>query len=47
MKEELYNRTLISKFLAGEISDNEIDVLKAWLEKDPSNRRIFDEENDY
>ncbi|HBQ81662.1 MAG TPA: hypothetical protein DD745_02110 [Bacteroidales bacterium] len=46
MKEELYNRTLISKFLAGEISDNEIDVLKAWLEKDPSNRRIFDEENE-
>lgn len=46
MKEELYNRTLIIKFLAGEISDNEIDVLKAWIEKDPSNRRIFDEENE-
>jgi ferric-dicitrate binding protein FerR (iron transport regulator) len=46
MKEELYNRTLINKFLAGEISDNEIDVLKAWLEKDPLNRSIFNEENE-
>ena len=46
MKEELDNRALIIKFLAGEISDNEMDVLKAWLEKEPANRLIFDKENE-
>jgi len=47
MEEEksLY-RDLIIKFFAGEISDNEITQLKAWLEMDPENRRIFDEENE-
>jgi transmembrane sensor len=39
-------RELIIKFFAGEISDIEIDILKAWLEEDPANRRIFDEENE-
>jgi transmembrane sensor len=37
---------LISKFFAGEISDNEIDALKSWLEEDPEHRRIFDQENE-
>lgn len=46
MKEELDNSTLVIKFLAREISDSEMDVLKAWLEKDPVNRWIFDEENE-
>jgi transmembrane sensor len=47
MEEEksLY-RDLIIKFFAGEISDDEITQLKAWLEIDPENRRIFDEENE-
>jgi transmembrane sensor len=40
-----YNE-LIIKFLAGEISEDEIAVLKVWLEADPANRRIFDEENE-
>lgn len=46
MKEELDYRELLVKFLAGEISDNEADVLKEWLKKDPDNRRIFDIENE-
>jgi transmembrane sensor len=37
---------LISKFFAEEISDNEMIELKSWLEKDPENRRIFNEENE-
>ncbi|MDO9340972.1 MAG: DUF4974 domain-containing protein [Bacteroidales bacterium] len=37
---------LIIKFFAGEISDNEMILLKAWLEQDPENRRIFNEENE-
>ena len=40
------NRTLVIKFLTGEISTSEMNVLKVWLEKDPGNRRIFDEENE-
>jgi ferric-dicitrate binding protein FerR (iron transport regulator) len=39
-------RSLINKFLSGEISDSEIDSLKEWLEEDPANRNIFDEENE-
>jgi transmembrane sensor len=46
MKEDLDNRALIIKFLAGEISDYEMDVLKAWLENDPANKLIFDKENE-
>jgi ferric-dicitrate binding protein FerR (iron transport regulator) len=46
MREEIDYRDLIIKFLAVEISDSEIDILKSWLEKDPDNRRIFDEENE-
>ena len=38
-------RNLIIKFLAGEINDEEIQILKAWLEKDSLNREIFDREN--
>ncbi len=37
---------LIIKFFAGEISDSEMILLKAWLEQDPENRRIFNEENE-
>ena len=39
-------KELINKFLAGEITDFELVQLKVWLEKDPLNRRIFDEENE-
>jgi ferric-dicitrate binding protein FerR (iron transport regulator) len=38
--------SLIIKFFAGEISDNELTRLKSWLELNPENRRIFDEENE-
>jgi transmembrane sensor len=38
--------SLIIKFFAGEISDNELIQLKLWLEADPENRRIFDQENE-
>jgi hypothetical protein len=37
MREETDYRDLIIKFLAVEISDSEIDILKSWLEKDPDN----------
>src|SRR5512133_1800828 len=40
-----YN-TLIIKFLSKEISDIELEELRSWLEKDPANRRLFDEENE-
>jgi transmembrane sensor len=46
MKGELDNRALIIKFLAGEISVYEMSVLKAWLEKEPANKVIFDKENE-
>lgn len=39
-------RELIIKFFAGEISDIEMNILKTWLEENPANRRIFDEENE-
>ena len=38
--------SLIIKFFAGEISDIELNRLKSWLESDPENRKIFDEENE-
>ena len=37
---------LIIKFLAREISDNELVRLKTWLELDSENRRIFNQENE-
>jgi transmembrane sensor len=37
---------LITKFFAGEISDSELVELKNWLELDPGNRRIFNQENE-
>ena len=46
MKEYLDYRELVIKFLAGEISDSEADILREWLKKDPDNRRIFDIENE-
>jgi len=46
MKEEVEKRALIIKFLAGEISDSEIDILLAWLRKSPANLQIFDVENE-
>lgn len=46
MKEELDYRARVIKFLAGEISDSEMDILKVWLKEDLANRRIFDEENE-
>ncbi len=39
-------RELIIKFLAGEITDSDINILKEWLEESLVNRRIFDEENE-
>lgn len=39
-------KELIIKFFAKEISDSEILLLKLWLEQNPENRRIFDEENE-
>ena len=42
----MYYRELAIKFLTGEITDSDMDVLKLWLEADPVNRRIFDEENE-
>src|SRR5665648_392518 len=37
---------LIVKFLAGEISDEEINHLKSSIEKNAETRRIFDEKNE-
>lgn len=44
---ELDYRELITKFLAGEISDDELVLLKTWLSQDKDNRRIFDLENEF
>jgi transmembrane sensor len=38
--------SLVVKFFAGEISDNEITLLKSWLEESPENKRLFDKENE-
>lgn len=46
MKKEEDKRSLIIKFLAGEISEAELDSLKIWLSSDQVNRRVFDEENE-
>lgn len=39
--------SLITKFLAGEISEAELDQLKDWLRGDPGNKKIFDQENEF
>lgn len=46
MEEELNPRKLIIRFLAGEITEAEADLLKSWLSEDSGNRRIFDIENE-
>lgn len=46
MKKDHDFKELIIKFFAGEIADNELDILKEWLEKDAFNRYIFDQENE-
>jgi len=45
VEENLNYNTLIIKFLSQEISETELEELRSWLEKDPANRRLFDEEN--
>lgn len=45
-KENVKYQNLISKFLAGEISDDEMILLKTWIDLDPENRLIFNEENE-
>lgn len=44
VKVEYYN--LLHRLFDGEISDIEMIKLKSWLEQDPENIRIFDEENE-
>ncbi len=44
--QEWNTHNLIIKFFAGEISDSELDELKKWLDLDPGNRRIFNQENE-
>jgi transmembrane sensor len=39
-------RDLIIKFFEGEISDREMILLKSLLDRNPENRRIFNEENE-
>jgi len=46
MKEEFDNKTLITKLLAGEITEYEFVELKNWLRKDAANRRSFNDENE-
>jgi hypothetical protein len=45
MSASLFYRDLIIKFLSHEISDDELDLLKTWLDKDIKNRLEFDREN--
>lgn len=46
IEENIEYQNLLIKFFAGEISDDEIIILKYWIESDPENRRLFDEENE-
>jgi ferric-dicitrate binding protein FerR (iron transport regulator) len=46
MREELDCKELVIKFLAGEITESEIDVLKSCLDKNVENRCIFNQENE-
>jgi ferric-dicitrate binding protein FerR (iron transport regulator) len=45
-EEKLEFHNLINRFFAGEISDNELILLKSLLELDPKSRHIFNEENE-
>jgi transmembrane sensor len=45
--EEMDFQNLLTKFFAGEISDSEMILLKNWLDSNPENRRIFNEENEF
>jgi transmembrane sensor len=45
-EEKMDFNLIIAKFLSQEISDEELLLLKTWLDQDPENRRIFDEENE-
>jgi len=45
-EENVEYQNLISKFLAGEISEDEMTHLKTWIDQDPENRLIFNEENE-
>jgi ferric-dicitrate binding protein FerR (iron transport regulator) len=46
MNSEFDYKQAIQKFLAGEISEDEISELEEWLKTDKENRKIFDEENE-
>lgn len=45
-EEKVDYQKLIIKFLSEEISDNELVVLKSWIDNDPANRSFFDLENE-
>jgi transmembrane sensor len=40
---ETYHSELISKYLAGEITEEETRVLKGWLQSDAENQKLFEE----
>jgi transmembrane sensor len=46
MQENMDYKELIIKFITKEITENEIDVLKSYLDKDAESRRIFNQENE-
>jgi transmembrane sensor len=47
MNEEFVEQhNLVIKFLAGEITEEELIILKSWLEESAENRLIFDKENE-
>lgn len=41
--QDTYYETLITRYLSGEATRNEIDELELWVKKDPENRKIFNE----
>lgn len=45
-EEQTEYQDLVIKFLAGEISEEELISLKSWLEDSPENLQIFDRENE-
>jgi ferric-dicitrate binding protein FerR (iron transport regulator) len=45
-EEKVEYHNLINKFFAEEISDSEMVLLKSLLDRNPENRRIFNEENE-
>ena len=46
IEDKLNEKRLINKFLAGEISDSELDLFKSWLTESCDNRKEFDEKNE-